>query len=29
MWTIKSDKSIEEKDYKYNEIIEISNRKGK
>ena len=29
MWTIKADKNIEEKKYKYNEIIEVVNRKGK
>ncbi len=29
MWTIKADKNIEEKEYKYNEIIEATNRKGK
>lgn len=29
MWTIKTNKNIEEKEYKYNEIIEATNRKGK
>lgn len=29
MWTIKTNNNIEEKNYKYSEIIEIANRKGK